>query len=148
MLIPSNGSDAMNRADSARIPGSSPPCTIPNSAWSVRVCAASDRSAQRWVRSMASRTTARDELGNTGWSNATAMSGPSACWTSIECSGVNRWIDPSRWLLNVTPSSSMTRRSPSDTTWNPPESVRIGLSQPMNVCRPPSRSIRSWPGRR
>ena len=73
---------------------------------------------------------------------------PSACWTAIECSGVNRWIDPSRWLLNVTPSSSITRRSPSDTTWNPPESVRIGRSQPMNPCSPPRRSMRSWPGRR
>ena len=41
----------MNRADSARSSGSSPPWTIPNSAWSVRVWAASDRSAQRWVRS-------------------------------------------------------------------------------------------------
>ena len=114
----------------------------------MRVWAASDRSAQRCVRSIASRTTARGELGNTGWSNATAMSGPSACWTAIECSGVNRWIDPSRCDLNVTPSSSITRRSPSDTTWNPPESVRIGLSQPMNACSPPRRSIRSWPGRR
>ena len=64
------------------------------------------------------------------------------------CSGVNRWSDPSRWLRNVTPSSSTTRRSPSETTWKPPESVRIGPSQSMNRCRPPSRSIRSWPGRR
>ena len=49
---------------------------------------------------------------------------------------------------NVTPSSSTTRRSPSDTTWNPPESVRMGRSQSMNRCSPPSRAIRSWPGRR
>ena len=88
----------------------------------------------------------RDELGKTGWSKATAMSEPSASWTPIACSGVNRWIDPSRWLRNVTPSSSTTRRSPSETTWKPPESVRIGRSQPMNRCSPPSRAIRSWPG--
>ena len=76
---------------------------MPNSAWSVRVWASSERSAQRCVRRIASATTSRGELGNTGWSKATAMSGPSACWTAIECSGVNRWIDPSRWLLNVDP---------------------------------------------
>ena len=35
MLMPSNGSPAMNRADSARSSGSRPPWTIPNSAWSV-----------------------------------------------------------------------------------------------------------------
>jgi hypothetical protein len=31
-------------------------------------------------------------------------------------------------------------------TWKPPESVRIGLSQPMNWCRPPTVSITSSPG--
>ena len=138
----------MNRADSSRSSGSSPPWTIPNSAWSVRVCASRDRSAQRCVLRIASSTTARGELGNTGWSNATATSGPSASWTAIECSGVKRWIDPSRWLLKVTPPSSITRRSPSETTWNPPESVRIGPSQPMKPWRPPRSRMRSWPGRR
>ena len=98
MQIPSNGSAAMNFADSARSSGSSPPWTMPNSAWSVRVCASSERSAQRWVRRIASSTTARGELGKTGWSKATATSDPSASWTAIECSGVNRWVDPSRWL--------------------------------------------------
>ena len=76
MLIPSNGRPAMNRADSSRSSGSRPPWTIPNSAWSVRVCASRDRSAQRCVLRIASSTTARGELGNTGWSNATATSGP------------------------------------------------------------------------
>ena len=61
---------------------------MPNSAWSGRLCAASERSAQRWVRSVASATSARvDEPGGTGWSKATAMSEPSASWTAIECSG-------------------------------------------------------------
>ena len=45
------------------------------------MCAASERSAQRWVRSVASATTARGELGKTGWSKATATSEPSASWT-------------------------------------------------------------------
>src|SRR6476659_6163470 len=146
--IPSKGSDAMNRVLAARKSGSRPPWTIPNSAWSGREWASSDRSAQRCVRSVASATTARGDDGVTGWSNATATSDPSASWTAIACSGVKRWSDPSRWLRNVAPSSSMTRRSPSETTWNPPESVRIGRSQAMNLCSPPSRAIRSWPGRR
>ena len=93
------------------------------------MCAASERSAQRWVRAVASATTARGDDGGTGWSNATAMSAPSASWTAIACSGVKRWSEPSRCERNVTPSSSTTRRSPSDTTWKPPESVRIGRSQ-------------------
>ena len=138
----------MNSVDAARSSGSRPPWTMPNSAWSRRRWAASERSAQRWVRAVASATTARGELGNTGWSKATAMSDPSASWAAIATSGVNRCVEPSRWLRNVTPSSSTTRRSPSETTWNPPESVRIGRSQSMNACRPPSRAIRSCPGRR
>jgi outer membrane protein assembly factor BamD len=120
------------RVEAARRSGSRPPCTIPKIAWSSRVWAASDRAAQRWVRSVASATTAYLELGKTGWSKATATSEPSASWTPIAISGVNRWTDPSRWLRNVTPSSSTTRRSPSETTWKPPESVRIGPSQSMN----------------
>ena len=83
MQMPSNGSAAMNRVEAARRSGSRPPWTIPNSAWSGRVWAASERSAQRWVRSVASATTARGELGKTGWSKATAMSEPSASWTPI-----------------------------------------------------------------
>ena len=74
------------------------------------------------------------------------MSEPSASCAPIAISGVNRWVEPSRCERNVTPSSSTTRRSPSDTTWKPPESVRIGPSQSMNRCRPPSRAIRSAPG--
>ena len=138
MLMPSNGSEAMNRADSARSPGSRPPWTIAEQRL-VRARVGGERPLGPAMGPVASRraTTARGELGNTGWSKATAMSGPSASWTAIECSGVNRWIDPSRWLLNVTPSSSMTRRSPRRTTWNPPESVRIGRSQPMNAWSPP-----------
>ena len=52
------------------------------------------------------------------------------------------------WLRNVAPSSSILRESASETTWKPPESVRIGRSQAMNRCSPPSLRIRSWPGRR
>ena len=121
----------------------------PKRAWSSRWWAASDRSAQRCVRSVATATSRGSvDAGGTGWSKATATSGPSASWIAIDDSGVKRCLDPSWWLRNVTPSSSIALRSPSETTWKPPESVRIGRSQPMKRWRPPSRSIRSWPGRR
>jgi hypothetical protein len=130
MQMPSNGSDAMNRVDSAA---------------QVRLQAALDDPEQRLVGARVARQRAlrpamrplgrlgddgRGDDGKTGWSKATATSEPSASWTPIASSGVNRWVEPSRWLRNVTPSSSTTRRSPSETTWKPPESVRIGRPRP------------------
>jgi hypothetical protein len=50
------------------------------------------------------------------------------------------------WLAKVTASSFTFAIPASDMTWKPPLSVRMGLVQPMNLCRPPSRSIRSGPG--
>ena len=37
-----------------------------------------------------------------------------------------------------TPSSFIFLSELSENTWNPPESVKIGLSQTMNLCNPPS----------
>ena len=51
------------------------------------------------------------------------------------------------WLAKVTASSFTLEMPESDITWKPPLSVRIGPVQPMNLCSPPSRSIRSGPGR-
>ena len=49
----------------------------------------------------------------------------------------------------MTPSSSdASSVSRSEKTWKPPESVRIGPSQDMNACRPPSSAISSSPGRK
>ena len=104
-------------------------------------------------------------------SKAKMMSAPSWCWMLIEISGENRCIDPSRCDLNVTPSSStvasrflpgaMTSSdcmpatfiastflnpTPSDITWNPPESVNVGPGQFMNAPRPPAASTISGPG--
>jgi hypothetical protein len=104
-------------------------------------------------------------------SKANMMSAPSWCWICIDTSGVKRCIDPSRWDLNVTPSSStVASRSlpsamtssgctecesidrvfwnpaPSDRTWKPPESVNVGPGQFMNVPRPPASSTMSAPG--
>ena len=75
------------------------------------------------------------------------MSAPSSVWISIARSGVSSTIAPSICERKVTPSSSILRSSDSDITWKPPESVRIGRGQFMNVCRPPSAAIRSAPGR-
>jgi hypothetical protein len=147
MAIPSNGRAAMASTLCRRSSGSTPPCTIPNSAWSGRVRAARQRSAQRWVRAIASPTRAAGRVASTSWSNAIAISPPRASWISTARSGVRRCADPSRWLAKVTPSSSTRLRWARLKTWYPPESVRIGPSQPMNRCSPPSRAIRSWPGR-
>ena len=54
---------------------------------------------------------------------------------------------PSRWERKVTPSSVTLRRSDSDITWKPPESVRIGSGQCMKACKPPIEAMRSAPGR-
>ncbi len=80
-------------------------------------------------------------------SSCIAMSEPSKSWISIARSGVSATIAPSRWERNVTPSSSILRSSPSDITWKPPESVKIGCGQLMNLCSPPSSAMRSAPGR-
>ena len=64
-------------------------------------------------------------------------------------SGVKRARSPSYTERNVTPSSSTASSvSRSEKTWKPPESVRIGPSQPMKACSPPSSAIRSSPGRK
>ena len=57
------------------------------------------------------------------------------------------WLLPSMWLLKVTPCSSSLRNWASDITWKPPLSVRIGPSQAMKRCSPPSFATRSAPGR-
>ena len=75
------------------------------------------------------------------------MSAPSRFWISIARSGDSATIAPSICERNVTPFSSSLRNADSDMTWKPPESVRIGCGQFMNVCRPPSAAMRSAPGR-
>ena len=55
---------------------------------------------------------------------------------------------PSTGDAKVTPCSVIFRRLASDQTWKPPESVRIGLFQPVNRCRPSCAAITSRPGRR
>ena len=124
------------------------PCTMPNSAWSSRVCALWQRAAQRCVRSMASRACLSSQGQGAHTSNAMAMSLPSFCCISMELSGVMRWREPSMWLRKSTPSSRILRSPASENTWNPPESVSMGRFQFMKECSPPALSTRSSPGRR
>ena len=74
--MPSNGSARTAVTDARRSSGSMPPCTIPNTAWSGRPRAASDRSAHRCVRSIASATVPDPAPGSTSWSRAMATSDP------------------------------------------------------------------------
>ncbi len=105
-------------------------------------------------------------------SNANMMSAPILCWMFIEISAEKRCSDPLSGDLNVTPSSSTNARrslplaitssdfmsvvsiasvflnpAPSESTWNPPESVNVGPSQFMNFASPPASSSTSSPGR-
>lgn len=80
-------------------------------------------------------------------SNCITTSEFSTFWICIDTSGDRNSLSPLIGDANVTPSSVILRRSPSENTWKPPESVRIGLFQPMKPCRPPCASIVSRPGR-
>ncbi len=66
----------------------------------------------------------------------------------ITLSAVKRRFEPSMWLRNSTPSSSIVRSPSSENTWKPPESVRIGPSHAMKRCSPPISRTSSSPGRR
>ena len=68
-------------------------------------------------------------------------------WICIDSSGVRNSRSPFTGDENATPSSSTRRSGPRLKTWKPPESVRIGRSQPMNRCRPPWAAMTSRPGR-
>ena len=155
------------------------PWTTANNAWygfsrrsSVNLrCSATHRSAQRWVRTTDRSWYSRVFISVVHSSKAKIMSAPSWCWMRIDTSGVNRWRDPSRCDLNVTPSSStvasrflpgaitssartpetsMARTflnpAPSESTWKPPESVNVGPGQFMKAPSPPAMSMISAPG--
>ena len=125
---------------------------MPNKAWSSRRwCDATHRSSQRTVRSIARSRRAVEvgadasTLGGQS-SNAMMMSAPSSFCTCIDRSGVSSTSEPSMIERNTTPSSLMRLRSDIENTWYPPLSVRIGPSQRMNRCSPPSAATVSLPG--
>ena len=77
-----------------------------------------------------------------------AMSLPRLDWICMDSSGPMKILCPSMWEAKVTPSSRIFRKEARENTWNPPESVRMGPSQSMNLWSPPiCRTIWS-PGRR
>ena len=79
-------------------------------------------------------------------SNDMMISAPNCSWILIEVSGEKKSLSPFKWFLNVTPSSVIFLFSANEKTWNPPESVRIGPSQFINLCNPPAFSTMSAPG--
>ena len=79
-------------------------------------------------------------------SNDIIMSAPKASSISIPFSGEKKCLLPSKCDLNSTPSSLIVLKSLKLNTWNPPQSVSIGLSQFMNLCSPPASFTISCPG--
>ena len=98
MPLPGRPNDATVWADSVRSVGSTPPWTIPNSAWSGRssaVLAATARASQAWVRSSAVRTTSSLEGSGGHTSSTICTSAPSWVCNRTATSGVNRIRSPS-----------------------------------------------------
>ena len=65
------------------------------------------------------------------------MSLPRLDWICMDSSGPMKILCPSMWEAKVTPSSRIFRKEARENTWNPPESVRMGPSQSMNLWSPP-----------
>ena len=76
------------------------------------------------------------------------MSLPSFSAMAMLSSGVQRMRAPSYSMARkLTPSFVSFMNSLCENTWNPPESVRMGPFQRMNLCTPPISATRSAPGR-
>lgn len=75
------------------------------------------------------------------------MSELSVVWICMLTSGDMKSLSPFTGLAKCTPSSVILRMAPSDQTWKPPESVRMGLFHCSKPCRPPKPCITSRPGR-
>ena len=131
-----------------------PPWTMPNSAFGFSPFLNSfierwaQRSDMRIDFAASSAVAGRPSISyGVHSSNCMTMSEFSERWICIEISGDRNRREPSIGEANFTPSSVILRIAPSENTWKPPESVRIGLSQPMKPCRPPNLSMTSVPGR-
>ena len=73
----------------------------------ARACQATQRSSQRCVRSIELSVYSRSTWKGVHSSKASAMSEPSAAWTSIEVSGPMKRSPPSRYERKRTPSSAI-----------------------------------------
>ena len=80
-------------------------------------------------------------------SNAMAMVEPKLDWICMLSSGPMKILRPSMWELKYTPSSLIFLILARENTWKPPESVKIGRSQFMNLWSPPNSLISLSPVR-
>ena len=90
----------------------------------------------------------RDDLGRAGQRRADVEHhldvGAEQLLRGTADSGVNRCVEPSYTLRNVTPSSSTLGSS--ENTWKPPESVSVSPSQPANGAEPAEAGHHLGPG--
>jgi hypothetical protein len=109
---------------------------MPKQAWpGCSPNAAFERLAQR-IESASDFSICTSVAGNGAHSSSTIwISEPRRRWISIARSGDRNSSVPSICERKRTPSSLILRSPDSDITWKPPESVRIGRSQPMNRCK-------------
>ena len=143
MALPGKSRSTICRALSRRRSVCIPPCTMPNKDWpglveaSTCACAYSrQRRAHSVVRLSDSAARAWSAVYSMHSSRTMAMSEPSACWISMDFSGVRKCSEPSRCERNTAPSSVTLRSSAKLNTWKPPESVRIAPGQDMNLMQP------------
>ena len=141
--------DQRRRATRRAGPRTCRPARCRTARWDCRRAPSFERSrpAQRQLASNRAASLARGRVA------ACTRRTPSRCRSRacagccIDSSGVRNSRSPLTGDGNVTPSSVILRSSPRLNTWKPPESVRIGPSQPMKRCRPPCAAITSSPGR-
>ena len=146
---PGKSSCSSPRRDCSRRSSYIAPCTMPNRALGFLRSSKAFllRSAQR--RLICSDFSACSRVASPGVhsSSCMAMSELSTVWIFMEISGERKSLSPLIGLLKVQPSSVSLRMSDSENTWKPPESVKIGLFQPIKSCRPLNCSMTSKPGR-
>ena len=91
---------------------------------------ATHRASQRTLRSLASRAVACRSVPGITWIELHDHVGAQVALDLHHAPGVNARADPSMWLTKL--DAVLARRCaalPSENTWKPPESVRIGPSQ-------------------
>ena len=149
MAMPLKPMSSKPRSDSSRKSSYIAPWIMPNSALGLPKSSNAFllRSAQRRLICSDFCATAWLALPSVHSSNCITISELSTVWIFMEISGDRNNLSPLIGLLKVQPSSVSLRISDSENTWKPPESVRIGLFQPIKSCSPPNCSITSKPGR-
>ena len=143
------------RRSAARRPASMPPWTMPNRACpGLRQPSSGCVRRRAWQRSAqaSERSTARSHLLRRGGQRDALVElhldvGAEQALDLDGALGREQCVEPSMCDWKATPSSVILRSFDRLMTWKPPESVRMGPSQRMKRCRPPSLAMRSAPGR-